>query len=516
VEPPEHAFTRETRMITKPGSITLIAALSVMFTLSPDTATAQIIQIKTVPVATGDQFLIHPTARMGMANVSIALDDPLLDPFVNPALGSALEQSRLFGAPSYYRIANGNGSGRTLPLGIMIAGQKYFGTASVALQQLQPANRWGAFCCFGDGTVGRLQNSWVDPSSLRDRSATNMYASGSLGRRIGDGRTAIGISAAYSGLDALDGVDLLYASSQSIRQDGHSTDFRLGLTRAMGAEQRLDLLLMHSRIDMTHDVRYVDVTWSPTWQPTTVIRDVLNHDQTRIWGAQAGYTRPLEEDGWRAGLIGRINYMTHPKIPDYEIMNIPRDPGHSWAYNLGLGSSREDGPVSFGIDVVYEPIWSNTWADTEAEITTPGGTIIPAGGKTVENDFRFNNAHLRIGAGREAGRLGFQLGLHVRSISYEMDQYNFITASARQQSESWMEWTPSWGLVGRFPELEVRYSGRYISGTGRPGLAFTGFADGARLASANFILAPAGPLNLQESGVLSHQVAVSVPIGARR
>ncbi|CAN5731960.1 hypothetical protein BH23GEM6_BH23GEM6_16190 [soil metagenome] len=503
-------------MKTKLRWIPLMAGLSAMIALSPAAAATQIIQIKTVPVATGDQFLIHPSARIGMANVSIALDDPLLDPFVNPALGASLEQSRIFGAPAYYRIANRNGSGRTLPLGMMLAGQRYFGTVSVALQQLQPATNWGGFCCFIRATDVLINTTPRDPSALSNRSATNMYASGSLGRRIGDGRTAIGISAAYAGLDALDGVDLLYATSQSIRQNGQSTDFRLGLTRAMEEEQRLDLLLVHSRIDMTHDVRYADVTWSPTWQPTVVIRDVRNQDQTRIWGAQAGYTRPLDEDGWRAGVIGRINYMTHPKIPDYEIMNIPRDPGHSWAYNLGLGSSRQDGPVSFGIDVVYEPIWSNTWADTETEISTPGGTIIPAGGKTVENDFRFNNAHLRLGAGREAGRLGFQLGLHVRSISYEMDQYNFITATARQQSESWMEWTPTWGLVGRFPEIEVRYSGRYISGTGRPGLAFTGTPDGARLASANFILAPSGPLNLQESGVLSHQVAVSMPIGARR
>jgi len=497
-------------------SIHLIGSLTLMIALLPLAGAAQVIQIKTVPVATGDQFLIHPSARMGMANVSIALDDPLLDPFVNPALGSLMEQSRLFGAPSYYSIANRNGSGRTLPLGLMFAGQRLFGTASVALQQLQPATNWGGFCCFISAADGGVRNSTVDPSALSNRSATNLYASGSVGSRLGDGRTAIGISAAYAGLGAMDGVDLLYANSQSIRQDGNLTDFRLGLTRLMDEEQRLDLLLLHSRIDMTHDVRYADVTWSPTWQPTVVVRDVRNLDQTRIWGAQAGYTRPLDEHGWRAGLMGNINYMTHPKIPDYEIMNIPRDPGHSWAYNLGLGSSRQDGPVSFGIDVVYEPIWSNTWADTETEITTQGGTTIPAGGKTVENHFRFNNAHLRIGAGREAGRLGFQLGLHVRSISYEMDQYNFITDRARQQSESWMEWTPSWGLAGRFPDLEVRYSGRYISGTGRPGLAFTGTADVGRFGASNFILAPAGPLNLQESGVLSHQVAVSVPLGPAR
>ena len=35
--------------------------------------------------------------------------------------------------------------------------------------------------------------------------------------------------------------------------------------------------------------------------------------------------------------------MDHPKIPNYEIMNIPRDPGTSWSYNLGVGIARDDG-----------------------------------------------------------------------------------------------------------------------------------------------------------------------------
>ena len=48
---------------------------------------AQLISIKTVPVASGDQFLIFPSQKLGMGNVSIAVDDHLLDPFHNPAKG---------------------------------------------------------------------------------------------------------------------------------------------------------------------------------------------------------------------------------------------------------------------------------------------------------------------------------------------------------------------------------------------------------------------------------------------
>ena len=35
------------------------------------------------------------------------------------------------------------------------------------------------------------------------------------------------------------------------------------------------------------------------------------------------------------GWVATTNLMSHPKIPNYEIVNIPRDPGRSTAYNVG-------------------------------------------------------------------------------------------------------------------------------------------------------------------------------------
>lgn len=474
-------------------------------------AAAQLLHIRTVPVATGDQFLTHPTARLGMAGVGIALDDRLADPFLNPAAGARVEQTQLFASGGYYRIGDAGGDGRTLPLGALVTRGSWFGTASLALQQLTPPQRGG--CCFSPW------DPWgpTDPNALSNRAATNLYGSATAGRRLGDGRTSVGLGLAYAGLDAVDGVELLYANSAAIRQDGGIMDLRVGLSREMEGDRRAELVLLHNRVDMKHDVTYVDVTWRPNGIPIVARRVERNLDRTRVWGAHANYTLPLAEDGWRGGAIATVNYMTHPKIPNYEIMNIPRDPGHSWATNVGVGVGREEGPVSFGLDLVYEPIWSNTWADAESDILTERGETIAAGEKTIENDFRFHNARFRIGAARESRRLGFQLGLEVRSISYTLDQYDFITARGREQKESWMEWVPAWGVSGRFPELEVRYAGRLVSGTGRPGIAFDGMvADGARLQAANFIVAPSGPLSLQETRVLSHQVTVAVPLGARR
>src|SRR2546430_11993898 len=53
-------------------------------------AAAQLISIKTVPIAQGDQFEIFPSNNLGMGSVSIALPDTLLDPFLNPAKGARL------------------------------------------------------------------------------------------------------------------------------------------------------------------------------------------------------------------------------------------------------------------------------------------------------------------------------------------------------------------------------------------------------------------------------------------
>src|SRR5437773_8512427 len=50
---------------------------------------AQLIPIKTIPIAQGDQFQIFPANNLGMGSVSIALADSLNDPFVNPEIGRA-------------------------------------------------------------------------------------------------------------------------------------------------------------------------------------------------------------------------------------------------------------------------------------------------------------------------------------------------------------------------------------------------------------------------------------------
>src|SRR2546428_11026251 len=98
-------------------------------------APAQLISIKTVPIAQGDQFAIFPSNNFGMGGVSIALADTLLDPFVNPAKGARLGAARFFSAPTIYGIPQGAGGGRTVPLATIASSGVWFGGLALPLEQ---------------------------------------------------------------------------------------------------------------------------------------------------------------------------------------------------------------------------------------------------------------------------------------------------------------------------------------------------------------------------------------------
>jgi hypothetical protein len=227
---------------------------------------------------------------------------------------------------------------------------------------------------------------------------------------------------------------------------------------------------------------------------------------------------PLSSTGSHAGLIFTANRKSHPKIPNYTLMSIPRDPGVSWAFNVGAGVAHADDSSMLGMDLIFEPIWSHTWADAAAPVRNQDGdVIIPAGGKTVENYFRFNNALVRLGLSGKGKTFGFQLGLQARFISYRLKQTDFVQAIRRTQDEFWAEWTPSIGFSLNFPPFQIRYTGCLTAGTGQPGVASSGIVwdrIGAEAGSydKNFIIAPSGDLTLQESVVLTHQIAVAVKL----
>lgn len=472
---------------------------------------AQVIPVKTVPVAAGDQFLLFPSAHLGMGGAGLALPDTLGDPFVNPSTGSRLKESFFFGSPAYYNISDGNGSGRSLPLGTVFTDGSWFGGGAVSLQEVEGANR--------DPWVIRPW-LWGPPplQALSEGSSRNLYAFGILGHRFAERGLSVGLSGFWADLNAMDGVDLLYAMSQEIQQSGHISDLRLGALKEWEDGRSLELILLRTRLRMRHDVTYVDWIWDPddptfTPQPQWVTRLEKNLDHTDTWGAHLAYRRPLEAEGWSMGWSVTGNRKSHPKIPDYEIQNIPRDPGDTWAYGIGWGLAKVSGPSRFVVDLILQPIRSETWADAAADTVKANGQTIRAGERTIENDFQFVNAMVRGGGSWDYRSATIRLGLQVRSVSYELDQLDLIEAAKRHQEESWMEWTPTLGVSLKLAGVTLHYAGLRTVGTGRPGTRWEDQAvPDSRFLDNDFIVAPTGPLTLQDATVTTHQLSVVIPI----
>lgn len=408
-------------------------------------APAQIVSLKTAPVATGSQFQLYPARTRGMGGASLAVDDSLGDAFVNPAKAARLEAPWAFSAPAHYTITGQDGDARTLSVGTVLPRDRWFGGVSVALQQLDPGSRPPR----RGFRIDPGFTTWPDPRTpslrpLRETSAENQYVTVLGGAHLTD-QVALAGKIQWAGLEAMEGVDLLYPGNEGLRQDGHRLDVRVGLLREWDG-QSLSVLLVHDRIDMQHDVRCVD--WAqiedpdrPNWN----VRTERYFDRTNTWGLHLEYVRPLASEGWRLGTILTGNRKGHPKIPNYDLMNIPRDPGTSWGYNVGAGVSHTSENTTVGADLVFEPIFSDTWAEAQKRISLPnGGTLFP-GEKTVENDFTFANTALRTGLRHGQDWWDFQFGLEVRTTRYWLMQKDRVARTKRDQYEEWSEWRLTWG-----------------------------------------------------------------------
>ncbi|MFQ5570402.1 MAG: hypothetical protein ACE5G0_12045 [Rhodothermales bacterium] len=473
------------------------------------TAGAQHIPVKTVPVATGNQFLLFPSQNLGMGGVTIAVDDPLADPFVNPAKGVFIQDVHFTSSPVLYGVSmdeNREGessSGRTLPFGTLLRQGVFFGGAMVAWQEL--IRETPNVCCFAAPALDIIST----PPSTR-RTSDNIYAFVLAGAQVPGTNLSVGASAFVAGLNGLEGVSLLYSSSDPVKQSGHLSNIRLGLYHRWDDGRSAALTVLHHRFNMTHEMPW----WDPAAEDWGTREE---HDETIGWAVQAGFQHPLR-NGWRIGGQLTGDWKRHPKIPNYDIMQIPRDPGNSSAYNVGLGFSRTFGQAVFGFDLIYEPIWSHTWADALQDTPTTGEgppDVIKKGDMTVENFFRFDNSLLRLGVQRIGDRFDVAVGLSAHTYRYDLDQQDFVAQFERSQDEHWTEWTGSLGLGFKFAEFQIRYLGLITWGTGRPGIELPwrfGAVDDAVALSSDFVVAPGAPLTLQEARVVTHQVTILVPI----
>lgn len=470
------------------------ALLIVSILILPQGIPAQLISIKSVPLATGDQFTITPSQTRAMGGLFVAVKDRLGDPFANPAKGSEIRAPFLFSSPAVYHITKSSSSARTLPVGGYYSSGKWFGGALLSAQQLNSAKE-------------------DNPFLLGQNSSSNIYFQSFLGKRLSE-KLSVGGSFFGADLGAVEGVELLYPGSRRVEQYGKLLDLRAGLQAKFKNGAEAEALLLFNHLKMNHLVE--NEVWN--WENGDFIsgQEFLtkkNLDETNTWGLHFGYREPVGNNGWNAGTILTLNYKSHPKIPNYELMNIPRDPGNSWAYNFGVGISKETDLSTFGMELIYEPIWSETWADAAQPVETITGKIIPLGGKTLENSFAFSNYQFGIGFSRQNENVRLYLGLRLYSIRYRLTQKNNIQEFSRRQTEHWEEWSPSWGISFGLSDLRIYYFGKFTSGTGLPGLAVNTWDGGLESAAkSDFIIAPEGALALEKWLVLTNQIVVEIPL----
>lgn len=475
--------------------------------LAPAALAAQIIPLKTVPIPSGEQFLIFPSGNIGMASISVPLDDPYGDPFANPARGALLEGIRVHVLPTVYDETADAVGGRTLPVAVTIGSGRQFGTFALALQQLE-------------GFRPRTFLPGESGTSNFGGSTINSYAQASLGFSWPDGRTSLGLSGLYAGLNSMDGVSQLYFRAAELEQDGRLAEVRLGLLRDLGEGRMLDAVALLRDLDMTH--RQVVATWvapdSAPWQGEWTRWQETGHDRTTTRAGQLRYTMPLSAEGSRFGVRLGGSWKSHPKIPEYDL-NFPRDPGTSRAFSVGVGMTEVRGRARFAMEALFEPAWSHTWALSDSLVALPEGGSIGAGEKTVDNRFRFANWSMAGGFGYDKETFDFQLGLRVRAIQYDLEQRNFLTASTRETEEGWLEWSPSWGVTWLLDDFELRYAGRWISkGDPSSRCGFMGGCDMPVLADEgggdiDYLVAPEGAVSMPDYRVTTHRFSISVPIG---
>jgi hypothetical protein len=405
-------------------------------------------------------------------------------------------------------------AGQTLPLALTLGGERWFGTVMVALQQLETPDQ---------------QQWWWMPletrSLLGDDAGTNSYLAGSLGTKLDD-RTSVGVSAYTADLDAIDGVGQLYANSMSISQHGNIKDFRAGIMRELGGDRRLEGMVGRSEVDMAHDVVYVNwLPWDPTRpnDPRTTTRVEKNLDHTITWSGSLRYTAPTGEPGVRYGLVLIGNTKSHPKIPNYDLVNIPRDPGNSAIFGLGAGITSQQGGTLIVAELLLQPGHSHTWAFADSAITTPGGPL-KKGDKTVDNEFRFSNWTMALGMDHQWRTAGVQLGLRVNRYGYSLDQENFLRDESIETDEDWIEWSPGWGGNVKLGRAELMYSGRWVAkGFDYPDGGFFGWGTTRDVINApeaaggnDFLVAPTERVDMPDFRVMTHRFTVVVPLSPGR
>ena len=182
------------------------------------------------------------------------------------------------------------------------------------------------------------------------------------------------------------------------------------------------------------------------------------------------------------GAIVTANLASHPKLPDYQIAQvvvIPWDPGHSAAYDLGVGVAKVQGPLTLRA----------RRRSTSRSARTPGArrtAITPtASGRNDSrrrqddgepfpllecNSARRRRPRLSIDTGAHQ-ILRVQLGIGVRSIDYTLDQIDHVARDDAATERALERVDADLGIRAfTSPISSCATRAAASTGTGRPGI----------------------------------------------
>jgi hypothetical protein len=171
-----------------------------------------------------------------------------------------------------------------------------------------------------------------------------------------------------------------------------------------------------------------------------------------------------------------------------------------------------------GLDAIFEPIWNRTWVRADEPVHNLAGTMVSAGTRTLESDFRFTNAIARLGVAARAPistdmALTFEAGGQMRAMRYRLEQQDAIRDLQSASTQRWNEWTRSWGVSFRAMTADVRYRGQMTTGARRPGFDDFDVAIAPRPLESSFIgPLPSVTLPFSKVRATTHQISLSVPI----
>jgi hypothetical protein len=463
-----------------------------MLCLLAAAASGQSIQVKTVPLLSTDQFALVPSIRDDMGGVSLALRDPLQDLWENPARFAGV-QSRFLFAPRFNHWSYGQEIGYYYRSGAPFASTSEIRSDS---RLLTLPLLWT--CARGNSHFSSLiaiQRIAEGNTSRDNFSAGNYPLAVSAGHFFPALRTAAGLSAEYIHLEGMDGVYLLYPDAARISQKGRAWHMRTGFA---GNLPNRDAWSVAAGI------------YSYRLEQTAL--GIRNMDENEGWFVRSDYEKHLGS-ALTAAFSVTWDRKHHPKIPEYPLANIPRDPGNTRALNIGAGLKWAEGHTLAAVDLIYQPIDVKTWADAAADVPLGDGGIYRKGDIVQRNDYHFHNLIVRSG-GQIAPLAWLELrsGVQMRLFSYDYYQNDFINRMERRgkPQREWTEVDFTSGVTVKLKGLDLGYSLRLQTGTGLLERQWVWLWMGAEDAfvKSDFILPPTVPLNVTPVTYYTHRLTL--------